>query len=314
MAKIKTPPDTTASRIYSGYDKPQEERAYLGASVIGSDCRRQIWYGFRWVTQPEDFSPRMLRLFDTGQREEARVIGDLREADIPVFGQQLEFKALGGHFRGHIDGIVGGLPEAPKTRHILEVKTHNDKSFKSLLVNGVKKSKPAHHAQMQIYMHFLKYDRALYVAVNKNDDSIYCERLEYSKKEAERLVDLAQTIIQAPFPPPKLHENPDAPAAYVCGWCNFKGVCHDRQPARRNCRTCISSTAVLDGEDGKWRCDYHKKPLSLDEQRKGCPDHLYLPDLVAARQYLADPEKRTIAYWMDDGREWIDGAQKEAQQ
>jgi hypothetical protein len=308
MAKVKTPPDTTATRIYSGYDKPQGERTYLGASVIGGECRRAIWYAFRWCHQPEDFSPRMLRLFDTGHREEIRVIEDLRDANITVFSQQLEFEALGGHFRGHIDGIVGGLPEAPKSLHILEVKTHNDKSFKALLINGMKKSKPQHWVQMQIYMHFFEYDRALYIAVNKNDDNLYCERLEYDKKAAEYLVDLAQTIIQAPFPPPKLHENPDAPMAYVCGWCPARGVCHDGRPARRNCRTCISATAIIEGDGGQWHCDHWKKLLTLDEQKVGCPAHRWLPGLVAGEQVDADPETRSITYKMhDSGKEWTDG-------
>lgn len=307
MAKVKTPPDTTAHRIYKHYDKPQSERTYLGASMLGNDCRRAVWYKFRWAHPPEEFSPRMLRLFNTGHREEARIIDDLRSEGISIFGEQQGFRALGGHLCGHIDGVAGGLPETPKTLHILEVKTHNDKSFKTLLIGGVRKSKSMHYVQMMLYMHFLDYKRALYLAVNKNDDSIYTERIEYDKKVAAHLVDLAQTIIQAPFAPPKLHENPEAPAAYVCGWCPAKGVCHERASARRNCRTCISSTAVIDGSDGQWRCDHWHKPLTLDEQRAGCPEHRYIPDLVAGRQVDADPDKRTVTYQMDSGKEWVDG-------
>jgi hypothetical protein len=312
MAKVKTPPNTTASRIYRHYDKPQEERTYIGASMLGNECRRAVWYKFRWAHPPEDFSPRMLRLFDTGQREEARIINDLRAEGVSIFGQQQEFNALGGHLCGHIDGIAGGLPETPKTLHVLEIKTHNDKSFKALLVDGVRKSKPMHYVQMMLYMHYLDYKRALYVAVNKNDDSIYTERFEYDKRVATYMIDVAQTIIQAPFAPPKLHENPDAPAAYACSWCPAKGVCHDRQPARRNCRTCLSSSALVpqDASDAPWYCDHWKKLLTLDEQRAGCPEHRYIPDLVAGRQVDADPDKRTVTYQMDGGREWTDGLGK----
>jgi hypothetical protein len=310
MVKIALPGDTTTHRVYAKYKSmPQEERAYLGASVIGNECRRALWYAFRWANPPQEHLPRIMRLFDTGQREEQRIIEDLTAGGVTLLSTQAGFCELGGHFRGHIDGLVGGLPEAPKTLHILEVKTHNDKSFKALLVDGVKKSKPAHYAQIQIYMHYFGYERALYVAVNKNDDNIFVDRVAYNKKEAKQLADLAEAIIRAPAPPYKLHDDPSKPTAYVCGWCPSRGVCHESLPARRNCRTCINSTAVLDdSKDGKWRCDFWGKDLTLDEQRAGCPKHRYIPDLVAGRQVDADPEARTVTYAMASGEEWVDGS------
>ena len=45
-----------------------------------------------------------------------------------------------------------GIPEAPKTWHVLEFKTHNSKSFAKLEKEGVQKSNPMHYAQMQVYM------------------------------------------------------------------------------------------------------------------------------------------------------------------
>lgn len=51
-------------------DKP---RTHLGASLIGKECRRELWYGFRWVKK-EEFDGRMYRLFQRGHLEEARFI------------------------------------------------------------------------------------------------------------------------------------------------------------------------------------------------------------------------------------------------
>lgn len=313
MVAIVISKDTMVERIYQRYsrDAEREERPYLGASVLGGECARALWYAFRWAHEPEQHSPRMLRLFDTGLREEARVIEDLRASGVNVFGQQTEFRALGGHLRGHIDGVAGGLPEAPKTPHIVEIKTCNDKGFKDLLAKGVEKSKPVHYAQMVIYMHMLKYDRGIYIAINKNDESIYCERIGHAgvKKDAEALLDKARRIIETSVAPPKLHENPDTPSAYVCSWCPAKPQCHDRQMARRNCRTCVSSTAVLDeSSSGRWHCEHWRKDLSLDEQRAGCPKHLFLPSLVAGEQVDVDVEERTVTYVMrDGGKQWVDG-------
>jgi hypothetical protein len=312
MAKMIEPPDTTVSRIYQLYEAAPEarsERPYLGASILGAECTRQLWYTFRWAYYAEPPQGRVLRLFDDGHREEARVIDELRRIGVEVFGAQSGFKELGGHLSGHIDGVASHVPEAPKTMHILEIKTHNDKSFKDLLRSRVKISKPQHYAQMMLYMHYLNYKRALYIAVNKNDSMIYSERIPYNAGEAGALVLRAATIIRADHAPPKLHEDPTRPSAYACLWCASKSICHDNQPARRNCRTCISATAIIDDSvEAKWHCNFWNKNLTLEEQAAGCPAHLYLPSLVPALEQVdADPEQRLISYKMKDGSIWIDG-------
>ena len=148
----------TVEAIYAAYvaKRDEKERNYLGASIIGDPCARKLFYSFRWVSPPERFDGRMLRLFETGHREEARMIADLRMSGVEVWdvdenGEQFGFSDHGGHFRGHMDGVLMGVKEAPKTPHLFEAKTHNLKSFKKLLSEGVA-SKPLHVAQMQIYM------------------------------------------------------------------------------------------------------------------------------------------------------------------
>jgi hypothetical protein len=313
MAKLCIKSETTTDRIYRRYvaepNQESQERGYLGASAIGNECSRALWYAFRWAYQPEELEPRKLRLFDTGHREEVRIVEDLRAGGMTVLGEQTGFATLGGHFAGHIDGLVQGLPEAPKTVHLLEIKTHNDKSFKALLKDGVQASKPQHYAQMQTYMYHLKYSRALYVAVNKNDDSIYTERVNVNNKAAEYLLLKARHIIETSIAPSKLHEDPDLQAAFTCHWCPAKGCCHDGVMARQNCRTCISSTALFDNTERNagWHCTKHDKLLTLEEQRRGCEYHRYLPSMVPGEQIDADVHRRTITYRMRDGREWTDG-------
>lgn len=48
-------------------------RAHLGASVIGRECARELWYGFRWAHYKRH-DGRMLRLFQRGHLEEGRII------------------------------------------------------------------------------------------------------------------------------------------------------------------------------------------------------------------------------------------------
>jgi hypothetical protein len=48
-------------------------RSHLGASEIGHDCNRYLWYKFRWFFY-ETFSGRMYRLFERGHLEEMRFV------------------------------------------------------------------------------------------------------------------------------------------------------------------------------------------------------------------------------------------------
>ena len=85
----------------------------------------------------------MLRLFETGRLEEERLIRNLRRIGVTVLdvdpetGRQWHVQAHGGHFGGSLDGVGLGIPEAPKTWHVLEFKTHNaQESFAELKQQG----------------------------------------------------------------------------------------------------------------------------------------------------------------------------------
>jgi len=170
MAEIPEIKSPVVEAIEASYQAEiaSEERTYLGASILGDECERKLWYGFRWAFAPERFSGRMLRLFQTGHREEARIIEDLRripgaevrDLDFET-GAQWMVTFAGGHAGGHADGRMTGVPDAEAAEHLVEIKTHNDRSFKSLKKDGVEKAKPVHYAQMQIYMHGLGLTRAL---------------------------------------------------------------------------------------------------------------------------------------------------------
>lgn len=54
-----------------------EYRGHLGFSMIGDDCQRKLWYGFRWCKMPRP-QPRLKRLFNRGHLEEDRFINYLK--------------------------------------------------------------------------------------------------------------------------------------------------------------------------------------------------------------------------------------------
>jgi hypothetical protein len=307
MVQVPEPLSSTVAAIYRLYeDRPDVERAYLGASTFGTECDRALWYRFRWAHPPERLEGRKARLFQTGHREEARMVAELEESGIRVSGRQDSFSAVGGHMKGHLDGRVLGVPEAPAHEHVLEIKTHNEKSFKALVKDGVQESKPGHYAQMQLYMHHTGLASALYLAVCKNDDALYAERVAYDEEAALACMRRAKRIVKAEAAPSRLHEDPKAKAAFVCGWCPAASVCHEGEFARRNCRTCISATAVMDGK-GTWHCEVYNKDLTFAEQLAGCASHVYLPSLVPGEQVDADAKGRTVTYRMQDQTLWTDG-------
>ena len=71
MADLSDAIDPIVAAIYEQYEKrgkSELSRTYLGASIIGKECKRALWYDFRWATR-ESFDGRMYRLFQTGFAE-----------------------------------------------------------------------------------------------------------------------------------------------------------------------------------------------------------------------------------------------------
>jgi len=308
---VKIPPMfmATVEAIYSAYEDGRNEgfREHLGASLIGKPCERALWYDFRWVTAAQH-SGRILRLFQTGHLEEERLVRDLRASGATVLevdpetGRQFKVEALSGHFGGSLDGLAVGLRESPRTWHVLEFKTHSAKSYAQLVAKGVAASKPQHAAQMQIYMHLMGLTRAFYLAVCKDTDALYAERVEADPAEAERLLVKASRIIDAARPPSRISEDP---AWFECRMCSHRAVCHEGAMAAVNCRTCLHSTPV----EGGWHCARHDRMRDYGQQLNGCRDHLFIPDLVDGE--VIDATENFVVYRMKDGTDWVNVVRSE---
>lgn len=250
-------------------------RKHLGASIIGAYCARQIWYSFRW-SRKATFESRLLRLFQRGHREES-VFGDyLRRIGCEVWleeaGRQFKCADVNGHFGGSMDGVARGIPDVPiDTNCLLEFKTHGDKSFKTLVKDGLLKSKWQHFIQMQVYMFKFGFEYAAYFAVNKNDDSLFIEIVRLDKKVAEDAINRARDIIYAETAPKKISENA---GFYKCKWCDFSDICHfPKGQAEKNCRTCKHSFPV---KDGKWDCASKACEIDSELMLTGCENHDFI--------------------------------------
>jgi hypothetical protein len=299
---------TTADRVHDLYAMRAAEsievRGHLGCSILGQECHRKTWLTFRWAASPA-FGGRMERLFERGKREELWLIEDLRALGLnvleidPETGKQWRVKW--GHVGGSVDAVVDGLSERPGW-HVLEIKTSNVKQFERLLKSGnVRRAKPEHWAQMQLYMHGLTIGQALYMSVCKDDDRIYSELVNYDETEATKLVALGQMIALSDVPPAKKDDKNQPPCLYTSKDgktypCAYRELCWGKSVPAVSCRSCIASTP---DEGGSWSCAKDSKGLSVEEQLIGCGDHILSPSAVNAS--IACVTKTSITYQFDDG-------------
>lgn len=258
--------------ISDAYRGPEGSRSHMGASGIGNECARAIWYSFRWTSKSE-FTGRTLRLFNRGHLEEGRFIALLLAAGLQVFqqdenGKQYRISAYGGHFGGSGDGVGIGFPELPPgAPALLEFKTHNDASFKKLKKEGVRASKFEHYVQMQVYMIEMNLAYAMYHAVNKNDDELYVETV-VRDETGPQFISRGVSIVQMREAPKRVS---NSPGWVACLWCDHKPVCHLKFAPQQNCRTCTHSVPV---QDGTWMCEnpcrVDNPILSVQTQKQGC--------------------------------------------
>jgi len=249
----------------------QQPRPYLGISGIGEDCARKLWYGFR-ICSASKIAQRVQRLFQRGHNEEPMIQADLRRVGIWHHDEQLEIVTGHGHIKGHIDDLLDYVPDAPKTTHLGEYKTHNDKSFKDLKKRGMKASKPMHYAQMICYMKELKLKRGLYIAVNKNNDERYYERISADDAKAKELIKRAVDIIASEIPPTRIGGS----TWFACKWCDHYEICHFDGIPLKNCRTCQEGDIH---DQGAWKCGLHKISLTFEQQLVGCDKYNILVTL-----------------------------------
>lgn len=266
--------------ISDAYDPRNGRRSHLGVSGIGHPCVRKLFLDYRWATKVSN-GGRLIRLFNRGHLEEGRFIAALLTAGLQVYqqdaeGKQFRISELGGHFGSAIDGIVIGCPDMPNPNEpiLCEMKTHGEKSFKKLVAEGVKESKPIHYVQIQVYMSKMGLGACLYVAVNKNTDDLYCELVPYDPVTADQFIDRGHRVVLADDLPVGLSTK--GVSWFECKHCNKAGICYRGEMPEKNCRTCSYSQAL---ENGTWFCRNTSiaKTITTDDQIAACPHYKVAP-------------------------------------
>jgi hypothetical protein len=299
----------TISELIDKHHETHQEsvRTHLGASMLGHPCDRYLWLTFRWAVT-EKFPGRILRLFRRGHMEESTLVRDLRAIgiDIQKTGKSQSRVDFGAHVSGSVDGVAEcGVPFGDGKRYVVEFKTHSKKSFDHLEDNGVEKSKPMHYAQMQVYMLGMKIDRALYVAICKDDDRIWTEQVKFNADVANWLVERGKRIALSDRMPEPISTDP---SWHQCKFCPAHEFCHKTKTTKEvNCRTCAHSTAQA---NSTWTCARHENDvIPVDWQREGCGRHALHPDLVPWK--MAEPADQWTPVYLIDGKPVANGEPNE---
>lgn len=216
-------------------DQPREQRSYLGASLIGGPCERQIQYQAMGaeVDPGKGFPPRILRCFDRGHWAETYVIGLLRKAgcillDVdPATGHQWEFSLFGGRFAGHCDGIIpmwrGAAPmELPA---LWECKCLNSKSTAKAVKDKIRVSHPRYFNQVQLYMGEMGLPRCLFTILNADTMEMHHELIEYEPATHRAMVDRAGRILAAMDAGELVLRGLRDKAAFECRYCSHTLRC-----------------------------------------------------------------------------------------
>ena len=202
-------------------------RQYLGASTIGSECLRRVQ--FDWMVDAV-FPVRTRDIFARGHLFEDITRQRLIQAGFRFARTKtLGFKAAGGLFRGHADGIMTNGPNLPGVGYpcLWEHKALGAKSWRAIERDGLERVRPEYAAQIWIYQAYLDITEhpALFTALNADT----CERfhllLPFNAERAQAWSDRAVTIIRATQAGELLARVTDDPEDWRCKMCGHRERC-----------------------------------------------------------------------------------------
>ena len=232
MSLIPECSDQSLDAVNSAIESEQSPRASknIGFGDIGHECNRYLWYKIN-VEEPEVFSADTLRIFRNGHEDEAAMARDLRKVEgIELYtndpdrdNKQYKYDFLEGRLTGRLDGVIAGLKQAPKTPHIWEHKSVNEKKFKELQkVQDLNKWDEKYAAQAHLCMYAADLDRHYLTVSTPGLRKVTSLRTELNAEYAKGLVSKAKRIIESKTEPERIGDK----TWYKCQYCRFKERCH----------------------------------------------------------------------------------------
>jgi len=198
----------------------RKTRDYIGASMIGSDCLRQIWYEFKGTIASE-VPTKTRRTWAIGRHLEGLILDWLDQTGMDITRTWMDLEAEGmPYFKGHVDSV---WMKKDKAFAIIEIKTAKDSSFNMFVKKGLRAWNPQYYAQIQSYMGMSRIHTAYILVLNKDSSDIADELVTFDEVFYEQLRRKAFLIANIEAAPSKIN---DSPLWFQCKMCKFNKVCH----------------------------------------------------------------------------------------
>lgn len=200
--------------------KREAPRTYLGASILGTECARQLWYTKFDSKEVEDAN--VLRKFKVGHFLEPMMVELFEKAGYQLFctgENQIRFED--GELAGSADGVIKGIDGDEETPYLIEFKTANDFYWKEFKKSGIGANEK-YKGQVHIYMYKFKLKKCLFVVMNKNTQELYFEIVELDEYEAVRLLERGKHILTMTEPPERNYPQANY---FKCRFCNWRKQC-----------------------------------------------------------------------------------------
>lgn len=222
-------------RLIEERENAKPKRDYLGASIIGHSCERFIWYNLNHADKGDPITYKGLYAIEDGHRteellkERLRLVSGVELWDLDE-NQKDQIGFVDGKFSGHVDGVILGLLQAPKTPHIFEAKACNEKKFNELIKlkdqygekDALEQWDYTYFAQAQSYMHYLDMERHYLVCATPGGRDMVSCRTEFQKDRFQNLMMKKDRIIAAKTAPERITSHR---GFYICKFCRFAEFC-----------------------------------------------------------------------------------------
>jgi hypothetical protein len=210
-------------------EQREEQRTYLGASGIGSECLRKVQYDWQCDSV---FPARTKRIFARGHAFEEITVKAMAAAGFRMERgtERTKFSAADGLFKGHADGVILDGPAIDSLRFpcLWEHKALGASGWRKLEKDGLRKAYPQYFDQVQIYMAYLSLDEnpALFTAVNSDNCEILHLLVPFDGEAAQAASDRAVSVIKATQAHellPRITEK--GPTDWRCKMCSHRERC-----------------------------------------------------------------------------------------
>lgn len=210
-------------------EEREQQRDYLGASAIGSECLRKVQFDWR---RESVFPARTRRIFGRGHASEEKIAASLTDAGFLIErgSEACGFSAVDGCFQGHCDGVIHAGPAIEGLVYpcLWEHKCLGESGWKKIEKHGLRAAYPVYYSQVVLYQAYFGFDEnpALFTVENANTCQLLALTVPFDADAAQAASDRAAAIIRATQAGELLPRITDkGPQDWRCKMCGHNSHC-----------------------------------------------------------------------------------------